>query len=268
MEVGRIVPRRCVFCAAAGPLTNEHVIPDWISPLFPGATATVTTAKRDGTVNRYPLVVFDQRVNAVCEKCNSGWMSGLERSVAPFLGPMLTESKVTSLDKERQQLLATWTVKTVFMLELTQSSERIIPNSEYHRFHNVKQPPGEYFVWLGHRSALSDPDRAGNRLVWFIQEPISRIRVQGDETAIAAAQQSFVPGKVVFRVTLSIGHVVFQVFGHNSALYVDIDNTGTPFADSVDTVWPVRELWTWPPHKPIESVGGVQALHNAFNPSG
>ena len=55
---------------------------------------------------------------AVCKSCNNTWMSVVENRVKEFLGPMIVRHEKTNLSLEQQQLLATWAVKTAYLVEL------------------------------------------------------------------------------------------------------------------------------------------------------
>ncbi|PSR20353.1 MAG: hypothetical protein C7B45_15330 [Sulfobacillus acidophilus] len=80
--------RRCVFCGASGPMTREHVWPDWLSRTgFPNEPTVIES----GPLNRLPSEFGPMRplsttVKAVCDKCNNGWMSRLEKELRHLYG--------------------------------------------------------------------------------------------------------------------------------------------------------------------------------------
>ena len=69
-------------------------------------------------------ITFD---DAICEDCNSVWLSSLERRVKPLLAPMAVGAQPTTLSPGSQLLIATWAVKTVLLLEL--ALRQIYPGS-------------------------------------------------------------------------------------------------------------------------------------------
>jgi hypothetical protein len=75
-----------VFCGAAGSLSDEHVVPNWVRKVlqirervrqFSGATYV-------GAADTLAIVFHE-----VCVKCNTGWMESLETDARPVLGPLL-----------------------------------------------------------------------------------------------------------------------------------------------------------------------------------
>jgi hypothetical protein len=257
--------RRCVFCDSLGPLNKEHFIPDWISRLFKGSpVATVQVINRDGKQRLYPLPIFQQEVGTVCKKCNGGWMATLEKQVAPFLAPMLTESRPCVLDQARQKLLATWAVKTAMVFEQIHCGKRGIPPTEYHRLYRVQQPPNGYAAWVAHRremrKGLNGPPE---RLAWFIAGAIPEVRVESARSA-DLGKRAFASGAILYRTTFMIAHVVFQVLISSLPLALKVEPQGTLLPQTALLIWPAQMKRQWPPPFSIEQIGGLTALHDAF----
>lgn len=121
--------RRCLFCNQTESINREHVISSWIGELVLELRLTSEwwarrlantaqdqqvrmiaadeNAPEQLAVEAYGGVLFDRTVRAVCERCNSGWMSRLENSVRPFLAAMLALEPRT-LGRQEQKALATW----------------------------------------------------------------------------------------------------------------------------------------------------------------
>ncbi|WP_437912725.1 hypothetical protein WME73_37660 [Sorangium sp. So ce302] len=73
-----------------------------------------------------PLSVLRQE--DVCGSCNNGWMSGLERAVAPHLIPLVDATRdVTDLDSEAAALVARWALKTALVLDSVDPFVRYLP---------------------------------------------------------------------------------------------------------------------------------------------
>src|SRR5882724_13273323 len=64
--------RRCAYCGSAGPLTKEHICPDFLIRESPGYRTFVDRA-RDERVHKSPPTIRD-----VCGRCNNGALSALD----------------------------------------------------------------------------------------------------------------------------------------------------------------------------------------------
>jgi len=64
--------RRCAYCGSAGPLTKEHIFPDFLIRESPGYRTFVDRA-RDERVHKSPPTIRD-----VCGRCNNGALSALD----------------------------------------------------------------------------------------------------------------------------------------------------------------------------------------------
>src|ERR1700694_3884671 len=81
----------CAFCRG-GPITIEHVFPQWLAELLP-KNKPVVGVLGDPMENRIVRtsagVAYDAQAKAVCRRCNNGWMSDLETEAMPLIRPML-----------------------------------------------------------------------------------------------------------------------------------------------------------------------------------
>jgi hypothetical protein len=122
----------------------EHAWPKWLDKEAPLRTAAtnVTMSSRIGPgVRAKNLRVRNQKVRRVCHACNGGWMNDLENNVKPILRPMLKGISRT-LNKSEQAILATWVVKTAWMLEFLDSSiRRPVPADHYRYLKEHQEPP-------------------------------------------------------------------------------------------------------------------------------
>jgi hypothetical protein len=50
------------------------------------------------------------RVKYLCETCNNGWMSDLEKEAQPVIRPLMNDISVP-LDQWQQYLIALWTIR-------------------------------------------------------------------------------------------------------------------------------------------------------------
>lgn len=123
--------RSCAACGAPGPLEGEHVVPEWVGPFLrdvmkEGGRGRVThtwrpgsrssTGPREFTTDSPQLVA-----SAVCNGCNTGWMSDLEVQTKPILSRLIMGQRAT-LTVDEQEVLATWAVKTALTFQLARSA--------------------------------------------------------------------------------------------------------------------------------------------------
>jgi hypothetical protein len=79
----------------------------------------------------------DLRTNAVCEVCNTGWLSDLEAAASPLVGPMIV-GEVRALQTEDQKTLAAWAYKTVLLMQMVRPPElRVIPTQRFEQLHEI-----------------------------------------------------------------------------------------------------------------------------------
>lgn len=255
--------RACVFCRSTKhEITKEHVLASWLTQLYAGSgIGLAEIVRRDGAKISYPLKLFQQTVRKVCGKCNNGWMATLEGQVKSILGPMMHDNRQTKISLREQKLIATWAVKTAFMLDHLHPAESIVPASEYHRLYAAQQPPAGYLVWLAQRNTFYDS--SGRELLAASRHQFVNFVNATDEAAAAAVREGASKGHVVFVITFAIGYAVFQVFGHNFPGSFEV---AIPPINATQLVWPVQPDASWPPAVPIDHIGGFEGLHNAFNP--
>jgi hypothetical protein len=254
------VPNACVFCGTTTEkITKEHVFADWISDLFgrePGGTAELVES--DGSIRAFPAVPFQQQVRVVCKPCNEGWMGDLEVAVKGFLGPMLLEGRQTTLSEKQQRKLAAWTVKTALMMDHLHPNELVVPQAQFAEFYEAKaRLPGQ-LVWLAERENIQD-DTGCPLLGSVLKQSVGEFRVSPEVATNAEQWQE--EGRNIYRITFTVGHVAFQVFGHNFPTGMHVEMPPRDIARLIDTdSSPVD----WPPTEPVERIGGLRGLHDAF----
>jgi hypothetical protein len=249
--------KACVFCGARKKLTKEHVFAAWVGHLFPNLSkSTNEMIRRDGTVHVFESMPFTHTIRIVCVTCNTGWMSSIEGSVKSVLGPMLRRGLSATLTPSFQAQLAMWAVKSALVLDRMHPAERVIPDSEYSRFYKSQQPSSKYVVWIGRRASFFD--HTGRELVVASrQEHITSFSADSAASK-AEAEQWVVKGHTLFKITFTVGHVVFQIFGHDLPGTIVMNHAA---ADVLQQIWPVEPRFAWPPPQPIEAIGGFLALH-------
>src|SRR5712692_5919903 len=119
-------PDACVFCGER-PTTVEDVLPKWIHRyLGRRPTVNVGGSSDTGPRSSFRTLSYTATARCVCQSCNSGWMSELERSASELLKRMFDEKIHLHLASgEGQQLVAQWAMKTALMLQFTQPQPSI-----------------------------------------------------------------------------------------------------------------------------------------------
>ena len=115
---------RCPFCLSAEPLSKEHLFSKPICDAL-GVDRSMLVASLDGNTGEFRhYSVLDRRsVRLPCERCNSGWMSELERAAARRLRRWLANPD-ERLTKAGLQDLTRWLVKTAIVLGFAEVDAR------------------------------------------------------------------------------------------------------------------------------------------------
>lgn len=230
--------RRCVFCDQSGPLTEEHAVPGWVAKHLPGEGAFTHTRQAGG---EWTTTALDLTVEMVCEDCNGGWMETLEREVRPLVqGPIAGEISAWTPDEQRR--VATWMVKTAFMLDLASGGQRP-PEDHFHFLWKHGEPPARNcHVWATTVVSASGSDvfRAGwIQPAWLYFKGVSSgTQVDG------------------YVLTANVGHLAFQVLGYVGSEHLDLREAplviravGDVLAESYNLkIWEPRGVpVSWPP---------------------
>jgi hypothetical protein len=218
----------CVFCGAK-PTTNEHVFPQWLLEVIPGAGRLKHTwaapEGSDSQSREWTTDVLDFKAKVVCgPECNNGWMERLETRARPFLEPMIRGHRSTLLP-EGAETIAHWGLKTAMMVDFAQEAEhRSVPASVYPELYAAKGVLPQTFVWV----AACD----------FGAGALGRARTLHLEPAD--------PQQVGFGATLCVGHLVIEI------IRVPIEDEKTleirgQLAPGIRRLWPYTNVITWPP---------------------
>lgn len=126
----------CPFCGTDGPLSNEHIIPQWLlNALGIRNLKIVTThmATFGGVMSRRGPMELSNFVNGrICESCNNGWMSRLEAEVKPLIEALINlDSSVLDRLKPLSESVARWCLKTALVLNHQSNYRRLAPLTHY-----------------------------------------------------------------------------------------------------------------------------------------
>jgi hypothetical protein len=225
------VPRKCIFDGGT-PLTVEHAIPGWVHDYLPGE-GVLRHARGSG--HEWNNKVLAVTVARVCDPCNSGWMSRLEERAKPLLIEPIQQQRRIWTPRE-QRTVATWAFKTALMCGLA-SGHQHVPDDHFRQLRKTLHPPGSVRVWAA----------------------IHAVRAGADEFQIAGVQSRGIDLDGVrtglktkaYVLTLNIGHIAFQIFGHDSSTHLSVSPPAiggiTPDLYEIP-IWPTQAgSVTWPP---------------------
>jgi len=167
--VGKFVT--CSFCGKRGVRSDEHVWAQWMHDT-PGAIELLREThgeriQRDylkpgrGADGRYlhepaqlgPMAKWLPNVKVtICEACNGGWMSNLEKQVQAVLGPfILKDQQPLRLSSDDVKTIATWATKSWMAYALLRPHhQNPFTEQEYQSMASGPQPLARSQIWLLH----------------------------------------------------------------------------------------------------------------------
>ncbi len=251
--------RTCIFCGDRSS-TKEDAWPKWIGRLITKMSrgekvsmelrgAGLTQARHQ----TWKADTLEQKVRAVCARCNGGWMSDLEASVQPFLAPMIESARATMLDLRSQRLTALWATKMAMVFEHVGIRGPIYyTHDQRYTLRDTLMPLDGTSVWIGRYAG-------GRMVVQNLSHVLGRPR-KGSATMCGHS------------ATLWIGKLVVQVLGYQSGELgigqddvVDIPVHPGPWNTTLLQVWPTSRASgvSWPPNSPLRD-DTVLLLSNRF----
>jgi hypothetical protein len=112
----------CVFCGKNDSKpSKEHIIPQWLSRLFPNVMWDIEdreTKKTFQSKGRIELVT-----KKPCKRCNSEWLEQIESAAKPILLPLIDGSQST-LNPDEQMIIALWFFTRAVMFDLHGEKKR------------------------------------------------------------------------------------------------------------------------------------------------
>lgn len=269
-----VVLSSCVFCHRSDPeieMNDEHVFADWVSVLFGDITGFAETWTAESIDDTWTGTAFQDTLRIVCDKCNSGWMSGQEKKVSQYLKPMMKRGAITGLPPRLQQKVAAWAIKTAMVADYLPPRRQLIPDVQYDDFYAIKKPLPGQLVWIGYRASYADRGsnpRQEDLIATVIRQPLERMFLPDDADPVtfkAAVDGWLAEGRRAYRFTFAVGHFVCQIFGHNFPMGINVDINAGGLNTVLLPIWPTGPALSWPPPTPIENIGGLDTLHRAFD---
>lgn len=226
---------RCVFCGTEGKMTSEHIFPLWTrETVLPDVRGDSGYIFR-GPSGRFEVVpgmpVASLQVKRVCASCNNGWLAGLEDRAKALLSRPIQGNPKTFQFMD-VHTVATWAYKTCILADL--ASTRVLTPLSFRWLHQRRHPPPDVVVTMACYGGVRYPQFALSRPV--------RYEVESD------AYGKF--NLNAYLITISIGHLVFQVFGHHIRGAVDLSPSDWK-RDYSQRLWPAPGYVRWPPMRPL-----------------
>lgn len=231
--------RVCVFCGG-GPLSKEHVYPQWLRTLlindprgYPGGRIPQIFRGRRW-MSSDPLAFIAQ---TVCEPCNNGWMSEIESSAIPHLTPMirgavLAEGQDLVLDEVAQTAVANWmALRTLIMASTLPYPWPLAFTQWFEWFYSRRTVPPQWHIWIGAYVGILPAHYEVHNFSSFpaaLGETTTNIRIRGILT------------------TSVLGYLAYKVIGFSQR--VPFDYGGVMLARIFP---PVISEVRWPPDRHI-----------------
>ncbi len=199
------VPRACWFCPQivkkGSQYSREHTIPQWLQQNLGIASQviepTLTAMPSAKVLDSRKHTVDKLRTGAVCQSCNSGWMSRLESDVQSLLLDLISGVRpLQALRKAERLLLARWATKTAYMFQAG-SFEHRIPRTHFTSLRDVvtNLPDGVHV--FGRQQEFDQ--------LWYIAEGSTWLHPALEESAAVSVKTTG------YKISLQFGQLLLVV---------------------------------------------------------
>ena len=148
-------PRKCIFCNG-GPISKEHIWPDWMRNYLPAGQGSQIIQRSDprASVVRLHLGPLNrkgdarsQKLKVVCAPCNNGWMSILQARTKDVLLPLLLRD-THEIGEQHLEMLATWATMFTMVYETCyENPEQRATTSQQRALFKMEQKPPQYWMF-------------------------------------------------------------------------------------------------------------------------
>jgi len=242
---------KCIFCKKESTLTREHVLPDWLTTLYPSETKVINEFTGVSSQKRWLSNIFQHKAKIVCADCNNGWMSILESNTKPII-IQLAKLKNMSLTQNEQDLLAFWAQKTVMMVNQSMPGGLKITADLYDDIYLNKKASRKVMIDLGWRMSFKGENN--EPLGSFEIKQIMGVDVRKEIFQEVKRQSE--NGGFIWKSVLAIGPIVFELIGHNMKMKLEV----TKPKNVLNTIYPYQKDYNWPFEWPIEAEGGLSGI--------
>jgi hypothetical protein len=250
------VKKRCAFCDAdAVEKGGEHIWDDWINKALP--KKTLYRARKRYTLGS-PLIEYDtaslsEKIPAVCEKCNSGWMSALTLKVKTVFSQAILEGDPFSLGARDAALLAAFTFMKAVVTNHCHDDEPFFTRAARERFRTSLVIPPLVKMWFAAYRGESVMSTKNNLSIISSSSP-------GPLYGMEFCSFTYVVGKLALQLLA----VRWQNIHHRSRPLVTL-SPNIAWEPAVTQFWPHDgpSLISWPPPKYLGD-DSIQAFIQRF----
>jgi hypothetical protein len=133
----------CIFCTNPAN-SKEDLFPRWV---LERVKTRELLYRKFGDEEPELTESQEVRIPCVCERCNNGWMSRLEKKCKPVVG-LLLEDLELDLDLDHQKFLSEWALKMAMVNDAYEDHDRFFTDSERRAFKNDNRAiPNGTGVW-------------------------------------------------------------------------------------------------------------------------
>jgi hypothetical protein len=173
-------------------------------------------------------------------------MSVFEQETSPLLTPLIQDKPHRIASARHLSMLARWAFKTALMFECAHKPPWHVPPEHFRYLNDHRLPPPTASVALGRY--LPQPGQTA----WA---------AWGERANVGPPPLESPPPKdwQAYRVTFSIGHAVFQVYGHNGPVGYVLERVGVGGDERFRLfakIWllPIEAV-TWPSQQAFDTPG-------------
>lgn len=226
---------KCVFCESHERLTREHIWANWLRPYLPrtGEHNYHWTTRNGGEIKKgkihRPGDAHSQRLQVVCGRCNSGWMSTLQEEAKPILVPLVNGERPI-LDEHSQYILSRWATMNTMVIEFADPPTAMIPQEHRSRIQMGGGPLQDWHIWIGRHNVGAHHPAYFNHFGWA--------GYRADQTRPGQLE----PHKCQ-TTTFTVGQLLFHTFMVTPSLpEPSIDHETFAQAFGLRTIWPSSGL--------------------------
>jgi hypothetical protein len=142
--------KACAFCTNSGKMSAEHILAQWVRELFPGKRDTFYIGGASNRNERFKAKTIDWKASVVCEKCNTTWMSDIERVHGkPVLTPFIVGGIGIPITQEMASSIALYAFKTAVVANhADRKLQPFFPARVRHEFRVNPGIPGNVNIWI------------------------------------------------------------------------------------------------------------------------
>lgn len=230
------MPQECAFCPETAKMSGEHVWSSWMDVFFRGKKRFI---RRDATgkiIADWISGVLNWKGYVVCEKCNNGWMSDIEKWHAkPAMSDLIAGKTGISILQSRANSIALFAFKTAVILDyMALDREPFFDRLARHNFRLSHIIPDNVMMFM---VGLSYRGRGDAHSGYFdgAASPTQHLRM--------------------YVSTFAVGHFGFEVVGHYTRGITRIDPRRRDFDSLVVPFWPfIQRGFVWPSASVLRTV--------------